>query len=257
MTTPDARLEVLEAEVRKLNAERRRTRRVLSLAVVVGALSWVGTSFAANGLCPNGYPFCFVADTPATATEVNHNFSQIKEWLEAKVGTVGQPTRVASAATFDSTVTVTNTTTLNGVLSANGTATFGNTATFNGVTTLNNAATFNNSANFTGNFQRGGSIAVCALGTPGRQFSYCCRADQRTGATQCKIASNWNMGAWGGAVNLFSAGGNGNYTLSCIQGIDNVVFPSCCRTESNSGAVECRQFSAWDLSSSVAAANAF
>lgn len=257
MTLPDRRLEALEAELLQLKHERRRTRRVLSLAVVLGALTWVGTSFAANGLCPNGYPFCFAPDTPATASQVNHNFSQIKEWLENKVGTVGQPTRVPGAATFDSTVTVAGTTTLTGALVANGTSAFNAAATFSGNATFGSPVTFNNATNLAGNFQRGGYVASCSLGVPGRHFSYCCRTDQRNGATQCKLATGWNLSGWGGAINLFAASGNGNYALTCIPGLDNVVFPSCCRTETNSGAVECRQFGAWDLSNNTFAGSPF
>jgi hypothetical protein len=56
------------------------------VAIVVGV---AGVVSAANGNCPNGLPFCFSPDNPALAGEVNHNFMQLKEWIEAKVGAVG------------------------------------------------------------------------------------------------------------------------------------------------------------------------
>ncbi len=36
----------------------------------------------------------FAPDAPARADEVNQNFQQLKTWLEAKVGTVGQPVSI-------------------------------------------------------------------------------------------------------------------------------------------------------------------
>lgn len=88
-----ARLAVLEAE---RDASRRRLRG-LGGFVALGLLVATGAS-AADGLCPNGLPFCFSADTPALASQVNHNFDQLKEWLEAKVGTAGAAVRIGSGA---------------------------------------------------------------------------------------------------------------------------------------------------------------
>lgn len=91
-----SRVETLERErvVRQARGKR------LALAAVV-ALSLGGSlAWAANGACPNGYPFCFVADQPAQAVEVNTNFAQIKEWVEAKVGTVAAGTPSTSPVTM-------------------------------------------------------------------------------------------------------------------------------------------------------------
>lgn len=89
-----------------LEADRERLRRRLRFAgaaALLVVLIATGAS-AANGACPNGLPFCFAADTPASAEEVNTNFAQLKEWLESKVGTVATPVKVVSGATV-STVT--------------------------------------------------------------------------------------------------------------------------------------------------------
>ena len=94
-----SRLAALEAE----RITSRRRVRWLGGATVLAAL--VGTAAsAATGACPNGLPFCFTADSPAIATEVNTNFAQLKEWLESKVGTVATPVKITTGATV-STVT--------------------------------------------------------------------------------------------------------------------------------------------------------
>lgn len=90
----------LEARIATLEAERaashRRTRRGLIAVVVVAAFGSVGV-FAADGNCPNGLPFCFTSGSPALAGQLNHNFAQLKEWLERKTGPVADPLVVASA----------------------------------------------------------------------------------------------------------------------------------------------------------------
>lgn len=99
-------LNALERRIEQLEAQARRRRVRASLIVVIGAL--VGASaFAANGSCPNGLPFCFEADAPAKASEVNHDFAQLKEWLETKVGVVGTPAISVTGLTVTGT-SVTN-----------------------------------------------------------------------------------------------------------------------------------------------------
>lgn len=72
-------------------------------------VAFIGTvASAANGGCPNGMPFCFTADSPALATEVNHNFSQLKEWLENKAGaTSSTALNAANGATIGNGATIT------------------------------------------------------------------------------------------------------------------------------------------------------
>lgn len=80
------RFEALEAERLAERRTRVRQQRWLAAAVVSATVLGATFSFAANGNCPNGLPFCFGADTPAEASQVNHNFAQLKEWIELKVG---------------------------------------------------------------------------------------------------------------------------------------------------------------------------
>lgn len=93
-------LSALTRELDELKSrERARTRRLrvgLGLSAFAAVIA-TGAS-AANGACPNGLPFCFQADQPALASQVNHNFMQMKEWVEDKVGTVGTGTTVQTGS---------------------------------------------------------------------------------------------------------------------------------------------------------------
>ncbi len=92
----------LKRRVEQLEAQA--VRRKAGGAVVIALVALAGaTALAANGSCPNGLPFCFTADTPANAGEVNHNFAQLKEWLETKVGAVGTPAISVSGLTVTGT----------------------------------------------------------------------------------------------------------------------------------------------------------
>lgn len=83
-------LNQMKARLAAIEAERHRARRKAGGGLLIATLVALaaGTVSAANGNCPNGLPFCFSADTPALAGEVNHNFMQLKEWLETKVGPI-------------------------------------------------------------------------------------------------------------------------------------------------------------------------
>ncbi len=99
-----ARLEILESAVRQRPSRRPRfAAAAVLVAIVVGV---AGVVSAANGNCPNGMPFCFSPDTPAEAAQVNHNFSQLKEWLESKVGPVTAPA-ISSSTGITSTGRIT------------------------------------------------------------------------------------------------------------------------------------------------------
>lgn len=94
-------LQELRERVASLEAQQlrgRRSRRVLVTAVVFAAFGVM----AADGNCPNGLPACFAANTAARAADVNHNFSQLKEWIERKTGPV-----TTTALTTDGGVTIT------------------------------------------------------------------------------------------------------------------------------------------------------
>lgn len=126
MTTPRDDVSALSAQVQALQAQtqalsatlaevQRRARRRDRALLVVGLLTGLTATVAvaADGNCPNGLQFCFAADTAARASDVNHNFSLLKEWIELKVGTVG-----SSAVTMAGSVTV------NGALTVNGASAF-------------------------------------------------------------------------------------------------------------------------------------
>ncbi len=86
------RIEQLEAQLALLSgtAKRKPRRWLRGGALVAGLSVLLGVSgvLAADGACPNGLPFCFGAGTPARASEINQNFAQLREWLEAKTGSV-------------------------------------------------------------------------------------------------------------------------------------------------------------------------
>lgn len=109
-----AELDALRHRVGEL--ERRRARRPVLVAFAVGVALAAGGTFAANGNCPNGLPFCFAANEPARAAQVNHNFAQMKEWMEAKIGDAGTPGVQATS------VTATNLTVNGGRLTGNNAA---------------------------------------------------------------------------------------------------------------------------------------
>lgn len=98
---------------REVRASRRTRRAALWSAAALVTLAGL-SSLAANGACPNGMPVCFVADGPARADDVNFNFAQLKEWLEAKVGAVG--TLGITATSVSATTVNTTNTNVTGVL---------------------------------------------------------------------------------------------------------------------------------------------
>lgn len=116
MSTPEqqqvlAELEALRTRVLELEASQRARRRAWRRAGLVSCLvvfASVGTALAANGNCPNNLPFCFAADQPAQASQVNHNFAQLLEWLEAKTGTRSAAGVQTPSVTTTGNVEVTN-----------------------------------------------------------------------------------------------------------------------------------------------------
>ncbi len=128
------RLADVEAQLAAAGRARRRWLLGTAFVLVVSA----SVAFAADGQCPNGLPFCFASDTPARASEINHNFAQLKEWLETKVGAVSSGTITATSITTTgitaTTLSVSGNSTLN-TQTVNGAATFAS-ATVNGNLTL-------------------------------------------------------------------------------------------------------------------------
>jgi hypothetical protein len=94
---------------------RKSGRKRVRVAAIIGALLILGTAAAVAGpadiiqCTDNDYFFCFSPNTPAKASEVNHNFAQMADWVEKAVGPIDAPA-------LDSTVA--GTTTVNGSLAA-------------------------------------------------------------------------------------------------------------------------------------------
>lgn len=84
------RVAQLEAQNQRRTLFARISQRPVAALAFAAVVALSGTvAFAASGNCPNGMPYCFSANTPAVASEINMNFAQLKEWLEQKVGTSG------------------------------------------------------------------------------------------------------------------------------------------------------------------------
>lgn len=238
------RLSQLEEELRTLKRERQ-TRRKLALVAVsaAGLMVTIGTAFAANGNCPNGMPFCFSPNQPAAASEVNQNFAQLKEWLEAKVGTAGAAVAVNTPAAFSAGVTTT-TLTSTGAANLGSTLNVGSTLTVAGQVTANGGLTVAGTVFQTGYESSCFHMALAASAAPA-----CCRINVRNGQVQCRRASAFNSTAWfaSGPTDPFSASTLGAYSLSCFDGVSGENFPTCCRTDVVTGSVTCRSASDWAL----------
>ena len=97
------RVESLELELASLNQKnmKKRPRRfwfvlgiLLTSVMTVAAIGATGAESTLD--CPeiaDGL-FCFRGNTPAKAVQVNHNFQQVKMWMEDKVGLVTNPNEV-------------------------------------------------------------------------------------------------------------------------------------------------------------------
>ena len=205
-----ARLELLESAVRRRPSRGPRfAAAAVLVAIVVGV---AGVVSAANGNCPNGMPFCFSPDTPAEAAQVNHNFSQLKEWLESKVGPVTAPAISSSTG-----ITSTGRITTSGGLTVSG----------GGVTLTNTDVTLTNGriigSNLAGNFHLdttgGGSLYLNWFSGNGVTFG-----NGAMGQT-ARVDGSGNM-SLAGAMTVGNIGGNvpfgciirravGSYNVGC------------------------------------------
>lgn len=216
-----------------------------AVAVVVVCLLLVGRALAADGSCPNGLPFCFVEDTPVLASQVNHDFAQLKEWIEAKVGTVGTGVNISGPATITGALTAGSVSTGGSVSAAS--------VTTSGAATIGGSASVGGGLTVTGNVAATGTVfgsglqISCAKGSAGNGFQFCCRINQRTGGTDCRqfTASS----TWAVVAAPFSATTQGLYSLSCAAGEPGLTFPFCCRTDMVSGGTACVVASNWALAS--------
>ncbi len=216
-----------------------------AIAAVLVCLLLVGRALAADGNCPNGLPFCFAADTPVLASQVNHDFAQLKEWIEAKVGTVGTGVNITGPATVTGALTAGSVST-GGTVSAASLTTSG-AATIGGSASVGGGLSVTGNVTATGNVYGSGSQISCAKGSNGNGFQFCCRMNQRTGATDCRQFTAG--GAWTGVASPFGAAAQGLYSLSCASGEPGLTFPFCCRMDMVSGSAACVVSSNWALAS--------
>lgn len=121
-------VEVLKQRLTSMEQQRRlRFRWLVAAVLTVGSVAFAQLTV-------------FTPDTPAFASEVNGNFTQLKTWLEQKVGAVGSPN-----------VAITGTTTL-----ASATVN-GNVAL--GPTTITGATSISGATGITGNLTVSGRVA--------------------------------------------------------------------------------------------------
>lgn len=251
MNTPDlnARLERLEEELAVTRRRAALQRRIAFGAVAVAAfVLTLGKALAApSGMCPNGMQYCFAADTPAKAFDVNYDLSQLKDWLETKVGSV------SSSAVSASSVTVSGAATVNGGLSVSNGENLSGNLSVNGATTSSGLITANGGVNVNGNLSVSGAFifsgyqVACAYGQSGYMFPFCCRINIRNGQTSCRIANNWGGTSFAtGPADPFGTSTDGHYSLACYQGTSGLNFPTCCRSDAN-GQVLCNNATNWQL----------
>ena len=231
LETVRERLAVVE---RQLEESRRPSLlRRLAPVLAAGVVFAAGGVFAANGNCPNGLPFCFAVDTPAPASQVNHNFMQLKEWLETKVGPTSSANVTAAGITatgltVNGAVQVNGDQTTNGrVIGTNGsgnfhldTASTGNQAMYLNWFSGNNGVVFGNGGqtqvariNGAGNLAVNGHMNAggsggnvpnqCVLRTANNAYNVGCAAGEIAVGGGGRCNSLWRLtesGPWGGAT---------------------------------------------------------
>lgn len=79
-------LKLLKERLADIEAQLRRRRRFGIVAV--GMLLCAGVVRAASATCPDGLPACFVANSPALASDINTDLSTLRDWIEMKSGGV-------------------------------------------------------------------------------------------------------------------------------------------------------------------------
>ncbi|MCP4680484.1 MAG: hypothetical protein GY854_34375 [Deltaproteobacteria bacterium] len=84
------RLSVLEERRRSRMGFLRKTAVGVCVVGVVCVL-WQGVLLAQSAKCTDGSLFCFSEQSPVLASEVNHNFGQLRDWIVEKTGDVGDP----------------------------------------------------------------------------------------------------------------------------------------------------------------------
>ena len=281
-STESKSVEALVAEVKALRERVQQLearRKVRARWVVAGVLLVAGAASAQL--------VTFQADSPAVASDVNANFTLLRQWLEAKVGTVTVPAGAPGSQPITANnAQLTATTLLGDTRVSAGT---GNRAMLVTATTpygspivdirhenqtqgvgIGWSAVFatGSAADVPLNlFGKGtGKVVVADLQAvleTGFQtscipsatlsgslqgFPFCCRINTRDGAVSC---SQGNAGgtAWAAPQPYAALGATapGRYALNCVAGSPGANFPYCCRTNVNSGSVTCGQGSTYAM----------
>jgi hypothetical protein len=246
------RLAQLEAKLEAVSRTARLRRRItLGALGVLAFAATIGSALAANGNCPNGLPFCFTANQPAIAAQVNHDFAQVKEWIETKAGPVTSAGFSTGSGTFSAGITAASLSTSGAATVAGLLSSTGGLSVSGGTLNANSGLTVNGATIFSG------YETACYIGAGGFSYPGCCRIDVRTGQTSCRVAGNWPMSSFTfTATDPFAASTPDHYSLTCLPGVSNQNFPTCCRTNS-AGTVTCRAALDWTLTNWATPTTAF
>ena len=236
MSTPDHQQVLAELEAVRTRLANEYTYNVAS-ALAVATFAFVGTALAANGNCPNPYPFCFAPDSPAQAAQVNHNFSQILEWLEGKVGTRTSAGVQTSAVTTTGNVDVTN----NGRIVGTGSGAFHlNTMPANGTMYLNwhsgsgGVVVGNGASGAAVTMQSNGNVNLTTVNNRRPAVSVGANCSSGTCSASCSNGgviregwgfhgNNWNSNIGGG----WACGGGIQWMGACIGQTSCTVSTGC------------------------------
>lgn len=255
------RLHELEQERHRERHARAAARRRAMLLAAVAVMGLAGVAFASSP-CANGVPFCFAANDPALAAEVNANFAALKTWLEAKTGPTGALASPSNTITTGKVIAGSYAPTYSDwnsfVQGAGGAGIVNDNANYRALMVVGNASAAGErkvqifddlsvssdvvvgaSLTVNGPVVRSGYQIACAPGESGYHFGFCCRINVRNGAAECKNGQNTNFSAWSAAGALFAAGADGHYSLSCMGHRTSANWPLCCRTN-NAGTTECK-----------------
>jgi hypothetical protein len=249
--------ELQELRARVAMLERGPRLRPWIIAGAVGGVLVGISAMGASAACPNGIPYCFNANEPALATEVNADFAALKTWLEAKVGATGAlatpsndiSTRDVTARNISSTTETTSSIVATSFsppytswatvgLGAGGAAIQNDNMSYKALMLVGNTSAggarkirMYDDVDVNGLFTTNGYEVSCAGGRSGYHYGFCCRMNKRTGATDCKNGTTTSFAGWSQAPSPFSAGPDSHYSLSCTGTIDSANWPICCRTD--------------------------
>lgn len=244
-TTPsashDAAVAELATELRQVRAEldalkgrRRAGRRTLAAGLV--ALSALAAAGLAHASTLTDGLYVFVANEPAVATEINANFSTLRQYLRNKVGQDLTSQNVAVPGTLSAGATTV------GSLSTGGSVSAGS-LTVSGATVLSGTTVYNGYELSCGESSFSSSL---------NGFAFCCQLNVRNGETKCNLATTGGATSWSGSSFVYPNLGAttlGRYHLSCVAGAPGANYPFCCRMDALTGSTVCGQGNSYTLGS--------